>query len=112
MVPLMRYRLSRLEARLGTAADRAPLLAKPICCHKFQQESIAPSFHLLSGRQSKSSVSLADAMGILVLSEHSYPATQQSSINEPARSSGLWPQRLDFLLTHCFQAGSLPTLVL
>lgn len=107
--PLMRYRLSRLGARLGAAADRAPLLAKPI--RKFQQESIAFSFHLLSRHQSKSSVSLAGAPGILALSEHSYPATQQSSINEPARFSGLWPQRLDFLLTHCFQAGSLPTLV-
>lgn len=74
MVPLMRYRLSRPEASLDAAADRAPLLAKPICFPKFLQESIVSSFHLFSRHQSKSSVSLADALGILTFSEHNYPA--------------------------------------
>lgn len=87
--PLMRYRLSRLEARLGAAADRAPLLAKPIRCRKFQQESIASSFHLLSRGQSKSSVSLAGAPGILALSEHQL--SSYSTIFRQRACQVLWP---------------------
>lgn len=95
MAPL-RYRPSRLEARLGAAADRAPLLAKPICCPKFEQESIASSFHLLSRRQSKSSVSLADALGILTLSEHNYSAPDNLPLTTLPGSLACGPKDLNF----------------